>query len=322
MNGGLIGLLRSKGIEVRESTVNSNEFTICCLFCTEMGETPDYRFRLGFNIESGLGHCHNCGWSSRKALIEIFKKVGGTSAGELSWVYSLPYTGETRKRPEKVELPEGYETLIGIKENDPELGPALKYVTDRGITKRQIREKEIGACFEDERYKRRIIFPVKSQEGELLGIVARDWTGISTKKYLNSTGAKSLYNVRTDVYSKKLMILSEGIVKALAIERATRYKLCSAASLGNNMKDTLVNQLTQFEEVCLFPDPDAPGMRGFIGIAQNLEAVVKKVSMAWPWPKKQADDLKPEEIREAIRNRKPYTMTLEWRLRLEIMKRA
>ena len=318
----ILELLQQQGIEVRQNSSNENEYTMCCMFCGDMGHGPDEKFRLGFNIESGLGHCFNCGWSSRKVLVEIARKleVGGS---ELDEIRALPTTRETRTRPKVVELPEGTNFLTDIEWDDPWWEPALKYIRKRGITERQVREKEIAATVgcRDFRYRYRIIFPVK-YEGELAGFVARDYTGRKDYRYLNAVGTKVLYNAQADLYPTRLAILSEGIVKALAIERATRHMLCSAATLGNSLSDIMSNQLRPFEEVVVFPDPDRPGMEGFLGVAANLVPVVKRVTMIWPWPHAQADDMAPNSIRELIRGRRLYTPALEMEIQQEMWRRA
>ena len=108
-------------------------------------------------------------------------------------------------------------------------------------------------------YRYRIVFPVRIEGGHLVGMVGRDWTGSKIPKYLNSKGTKSFYNARPDLYPHRLAIGSEAITKALAIERATRYKLCSFAFLGIGVRDVQVNQLNGFKEIVIFPDPGSWG---------------------------------------------------------------
>jgi DNA primase len=314
----LLSELRGNGIEVIESTSgDGNEIRVCCPFCVEMGESPDFKYRLGINLASGLGHCFNCGWSSRQAVLMYVRKIG-LQDGVVTEVLNTSFTQQTRERDAVVTLPQGFTPLVELDDDDPYLSFAFRYARKRGITRRQMREKEIGATADDYQYRGRIIFPVRMGDGKLAGFVTRDCTGLSSYKYLNKVGTKSVYNVRPDLYPHALLVLSEGIVKALAIERATRYKLCSSATLGNSITDYQMNQMKSFREIVLFPDPDKAGLKGFMGIAANLTTQFSKVSVAYPWPEQQADDLDPSVIREHLRNRRPYNMLLEWRMRMEI----
>ena len=311
-------LLSMRGIEVKESSSHADEYGICCLFCESMGEAPDERFRCGFNIVSGLGHCFNCGWSSRKAVLEITRKLGGSDF-DLEQVKRTPFTLETRRRPEKVKFPEGFELLWKLKK-ERMAREAWDYIKQRGITDEQVKKYELGIAPFDYCFRDRIIFPVRDKDGKLLGVVGRDYTGEKEPKYYNSKGLKYIYNANSRNYPKQWIILSEGIFKALAIERAYKDKICSAAILGSNTTNTQWAVVTEFGNVILFGDPDRAGIRGFLGVAADLASHVK-VFVAWPWPKKQADEMTEKEIREAVRYKCPYSPLLEIRMKLELRNR-
>src|SRR6266566_501314 len=308
-------LLMSRGLEVRQSSADDNEYRICCLFCTDMGESPDEKFRCGFNISSGLGHCFNCNWSSRKAILEIVRKLGASDF-DLEQVQQTSFTRETRRRSAKVELPDGFELLWKLK-RERLAREAWDYVRERGITEEQLEKYEIGIAPYDYRFRDRIIFPVRDSEGKLLGFVGRDYTGKRKPKYLNSQGLKFVYNANSKKYKSGWIVLSEGIFKSLAIERATHGKICSAALLGSGATNTQWAEISDFKEVILFPDPDRAGVRGFLGVASYLVSHMK-VSVAFPWPVKQADEMIPAEIRVAILNRRVYSPLLDIQMRLEL----
>jgi hypothetical protein len=305
--------LTLKGIEVREHSSEPDEFKICCLFCPERNQGLDFKFRLGFNIKSGLGHCFKCSWSSRKALLDILRQIGSDSFEEIR---AEAFTQRTRERPEPVDFPVGFEKLKDITDDDPVFGRARHYVRKRGITPRQLRTHEIGATVLDEKFHHMIVFPVRY--GNLLaGMVGRDWTGKRCLPYENSVGNKCAYNVHPEKYEMgtKIVVVSEGIPKALAIERATEYKLVSSATMGNSITAIQSNQLKQFDEVVFFVDPDIVGMTGYLAAADNLQPLVKKVSMVWPWPEEQADKMQDSEIRETLAARKEVTPLLRMHIR-------
>lgn len=262
----------------------------------------------------------NCGLNSKSNGIIVLLRLVGSNVRDVD-ISTIDFANAVKKPPKKVVLPFGFEKLENIEENDPLLGQARRYVKKRGITLRQLHEHEIGATVADDLYRYRIIFPVR-REGKLVGLVARDWTGKSEKKFLNSDNTRSLYNADPKKYGTKMAILSEGVVKALAIERAFRYKVCSAATLGATITDPQVNQLTDFKEVVLFSDPDRVGLKGFLGVANNLQSMVEKVSFAWPLPDRQADDMSEEEIVEAVNGRREFNTLLHLRLQTEVLNRG
>lgn len=311
--------LMLKGIEVREHSTEIDEFKICCIFCQERNQGQDFKFKLGFNIKSGLGHCFRCGWSSRKALLEILRQIGSEHFGEIR---AEAFTQKTRERPEPVHFPEGFEKLKDVADNDPLLGLARRYVRKRGITPRQLSVHEIGATVSDSKLHHRIIFPVRY--GTMLaGMVGRDWTNTSPMRYINTTGNKAAYNIHPDRYSmgKKMAIVSEGVTKALAIERATEYKIVSGSTLGNSITAIQANQFKEFDEVILFPDPDLAGMTGYLAVAENLQPLVKIVTMVWPWPELQADEMQDKEIREFLEARREVTPMLRMKIRSQMRER-
>lgn len=316
----IVSQLQMRGIDVKQSPSNENEFRICCPFCVSMGTSPDFRFRLGFNIESGLASCFNCGWRSRKAILELVKEFGlGDEA--LEQVQVVHYTKQTRERSKPVRLPEGFQLLSEIEEDDDLFGSARRYVNERGITLEQLERHEIGATVSDWRFGYRVIFPVRDKDEKLLGYTGRDWTGRRDPKYLLSEGNKSVYNARPDLYPARIVVLSEGVTKSLAIERAVRNMICSAAVFGHTLSDTQMGQLKGFEEVCLFPDPDTEGLKGFLAVGANIATQFSKVSMVWPWPEQQADEMTHGEIKKLICGRRPYSELLQMQCKMEMMKR-
>lgn len=313
--------LKQKGVEVRQHASAEGEYKICCPFCVGRSRGPDFRFRLGFNINSGLGHCFRCNWNSRKALLEIMRFFGA-SGTQLDEIRATPFTQQTRERPKPVKFPSDWTLLQDVDDYDPLWGPQRRYIMKRGVTQKQLKVHEVGATREDSFYYGRVVFPVRYHR-MLCGFVGRDWTGESPVKYKNSVGDKYVYNVRYKYpEGKKRIIVCEGVLKALAVERATDYQICCAASLGNSMTPLQTRQMMPFEEVILFPDPDIQGMLGYLSINQHLQPLVKNVTMVWPWPEKQADDMSREEIMELLNNRRWFSPLLRLQIRSQMEKRA
>lgn len=97
---------------------------------------------------------------------------------------------------------------------------ARAYLAWRNVSPGVIKQAHVGACVEG-RYRGRIVVPVLSARGILLGWVSRAWSKKVQKKYLYPTGswrASALFNeaallVETDVP----LFVVEGVFDALAL---------------------------------------------------------------------------------------------------------
>lgn len=312
----LLDDLREAGLDIKIGAMDPNEIKICCPFCTERGTSPDFKYRLGINLESGLGNCFNCGWSSRQAFLEVVR-IYGLGDETVAQIEEIQFTQKTKARPTPAVLPADFQLLAEVDANDEMDGPALAYAFKRGITREQMKRHEIGASFNE----RRIIFPIRAEDGTLWGHIGRDYTGQNWLRYLYSKSLKAMWNAKLYTYPEDMVIISEGAVKALAIERAIHNKYCSAGLGGNSIQDTKLAQIKGFREAILFPDPDVPGMEGFLRVASNLDSQFKKVTMVWPWPTKQADDMTPKEIRELLRNRVLMTPVVKIGIKRQMLRR-
>lgn len=308
-------LLESKGIEYKDGS-SSDEVRICCLFCTSLGEGEDSRFRLGINTKKNTGGCFNCGWSAtRYAVQKVLRKIGSSPE---------QYTEVKNKDKEDFkgsDLPDEFELLK--KNKDYWHKRAWKYLIKRSITPEQIKRYNIGLCMSG-RFSYRIIIPVL-WKGYLKAVVARDFTGQSKAKYLNSRGTKWIWNLKYKPSNPPgHVILSEGAFKSMSIE--TVLGEVSGALLGHDVTPMMIKQLHKgkYKEITLWTDPlkkneediDRAGIKGFIHCAEKLIEEGFEVFIIWPPAKKQADELTPKEIKRAYKNRKRWS---EW-LRLKIKK--
>lgn len=313
----LAEILEARGIEVQYG--HGSEIRICCPFCVDRGESADERFRLGINQRTGGGHCFNCDWSSKDSapkwvLIKLRMKSDADDLGPV-------HIEEEEVEAPPLALPDGF-TLLR-KADDYWSRRARKYLLDRAVTKQQIKEKLIGYTMQG-RYAYRIIFPVLN-EGKLVGLVARDFTGQAKVRYLNSTGDKYLWNYRPAIRGHRTIVLSEGIFKALCLERLG--DLTSASVLGHNITTNQIQQLEAggYRTVVLWPDPDKAGIDGVVHMAQILQDRSFKVKTVVRYnkkgkarvPSKQADELPERRVQYYLNECiVPYTWGLEQRLKL------
>jgi hypothetical protein len=193
-----------------------------CPFCEDEGHR-DRKNSLAINAGSGGWFCHRCG--TRGKLDEPPDPAVAIRAAE-----------EEAREIEAIPPPHGF-TLLGD-DHSLTFSPARRYLRSRGLTRKQMRDMQIGACAQGY-WAGRIIVPfVVSTLDGWYGWVGRIWTaspsphaeGADEKKYLYPSGMRRgllLYNhdelsVETDT---PLMIM-EGVFDTFPFGRG------AAAVLG------------------------------------------------------------------------------------------
>lgn len=300
----LTSLLQRKGIPWRPG--KPPNVNVCCPFCIGNGESQDTRFRLGINPVTGQGHCFNCGWRAKSKAPRLLLRRLGIEVERLAFEQEAPPPPEPPER-----LPEDFTTI-------QELGPGeledrvRGYLQDRGVGVGQIQRHRIGVSFIG-KYAYRIVFPVYYRK-KLRMIVGRDFTGVSSRRYLNSHGEKWLFGLETKSPSR--CVLSEGIFKSLALERVVRKDgWGSCAALGHTITQVQIEQLQEsgVSEVVVWPDPDKAGRRGAMGICEELMQHSFSVQTI-PTPPKQADELTKVEREYYWKLRRPWNWTVAVRI--------
>ena len=285
---------------VRYRRAGGDEICLCCPFCQANRGEPDNEFRFNVNIKTGAGHCWHsgCGFKSRNSVFAILRELHVEGAFQLDGEQPAQAVPQ-----EPVTLPRDFQPLTRVVDDLDRT--ALNYILKRGVTREQIAEHRIGVSYGG-RYGYRVVFPV--MEGKMLrGIVARDFTGTQTPKYLNSPGDKWFWGFDSEA---ETVVLAEGIIKALKIRTATG--ISAAALLGHALTVPQRQQLdrSQCKHVVLWPDPDRVGRQGVCKIADDLVGSWPgAVSVVWPVAKP-ADDMTMAEIQDAWKNVTPYTWTV------------
>lgn len=302
--------LEAIDFEVKDGS-SDEEIRVCCPFCMEEGESDlDDRFRLGINIRTGRANCFNCGKKSHGGnyILEELIRILDTGGMELS-------LREQRKKKIKFDgkLPEGFKLVVkGTK--------AYSYLRSRGVTRQQIKDKGIGYT-EIGKYRFRVIFPIYRKK-RLKGFVGRDYTDTNDLPYLNSKGIKAIGNL-PDKTKNKIVCFSEGMFDAIAIERgAIELGIDSGALLGHVLKDDQFKYIKRYSIWIVWPDPDAPGIKGLFKIAEKIPKGVKlKVILPDSFLKDSAPDKDPSDLRRKervlrLKNAVRYTESLKNKLRL------
>lgn len=303
-------LLRLRGVRFRLTP--GHDLQVCCPFCQQRGESEDTRFRLGINLYTSQGHCFNCGWKSRSRAAFLFLRELGLHA---DWHEEL--RAATEPDPPKMEvvsLPPDFELLTMADRKDPLVRQAMHYLATREIAEQQIRRHRIGVSLVG-RYAYRIVFPIAYQ-GRLRMLVGRDFTGRAKARYLNSHGEKLLFGCHGKRAAS--VVLTEGIFKALALERVLPDNWACLAILGHDITPLQLEQLRELrtERVVVWPDPDRVGIEGAIQICDSLidryrvEIVTKAAA--------QADELTTAERLACWRARMPWNPNVCLGLRLHV----
>ncbi len=313
MNKHAIGLdvaLARQGHEVRRHSSDSNEIRVNCMFCKQLGHTPDTRFRLGINIKTGMAHCFQCHWKTRD-IYKLLEKQSGQRVRPPDSAYE-----KKQLQDKEPELPEGFELFFSVDSRSGSIrARALAYLHGRGLTDEQIEYQQIGFTAIG-RYAYRVVFPIHHKK-KLVTFISRDFTGQQEVKFLNRKGVKPLWATEDMGDESKLggstVILYEGIFKSLAGERSAPYltqgTVIHAATLGSQITDLQLTQLkpAMVDEVILFPDPDKPGMSGFLKVGHALAARhYERLTVVSPLPRRECDEMEPEEIEKCISGRQPF----------------
>lgn len=312
----LLEALNSYGVPYRPHGSDPNEIWICCPFCEEQGETPDTRFRLGVNVANGNAHCFNCDWGSRDEDFTFSQLSAKLELGELQAAAQKVKP----KKKVKVVLPDDFRKITHKSKYSDDYWErrAYQYLDRRGISHRQMEEKEIGFSMVGD-YAYRVIIPVYYKD-RLRGLVARDFAGKSRLKYKNSVGDKIIFNLPDPRHAEKGIVLVEGPFDTLAVERgASRLRLDAGGLLGHALTIGQEKLLKPYKVVYLWMDPDKAGIEGVVKIAKQLQGK-KKVRVVVPDMSEGAENYEPaeqfpQEIVTALSNAKPYTEELGLRLR-------
>lgn len=268
---------------------DGGEVSVDCCFC------DDGKERLGINVETGVMHCFKCDESSgdRSSVVNskrrTFNKLCAESNTQATFTLDEgevdtsveKKTEQLQKGTKQYEdrLPKAFEPLW-TNVTDREGKRARRYLQDRGITRKQIKKYKIGFCLSGY-YAYRIVFPVWYGT-KIRGFVGRDFTGESELKYLNSKGQKGLYGLPLRSRRNKTAILVEGVFDKLAVENAG-LKACDAiGGLGSKLTPKQVKQLSTYDSITIWAEPDRGGVEGTIKRAKALEKKKVKVRVVLP----------------------------------------
>jgi DNA primase len=198
-------------------TLRGNELAFYCPFCNH------HKQKLQVNTETQKWHCWTCN-SGGKKLTSLLRKLD-VDRKTISIIREIYGDSNYNPQQEDVEtkvyisLPKEYISLNeSPKGFNPEYKQAINYLTQRGITQKEIVKYNIGYCT-DGLYARRVIIPSYNSDGSLNYFISRSYYQDEKMKYKNPPISKNIICFESQINWNEPIILCEGVFDAITIKR-------------------------------------------------------------------------------------------------------
>jgi len=198
-------------------TLRGNELAFYCPFCNH------HKQKLQVNTETQKWHCWTCN-SGGKKLTSLLRKLD-VDRKTISIIREIYGDSNYNPQQEDVEtkvyisLPKEYISLNeSPKGFNPEYKQAINYLTQRGITQKEIVKYSIGYC-KDGLYARRVIIPSYNSDGSLNYFISRSYYQDEKMKYKNPPISKNIICFESQINWNEPIILCEGVFDAITIKR-------------------------------------------------------------------------------------------------------
>lgn len=168
--------------------------------------------KLSVNLNTGVYKCWVCGWKGR-SLRPLLKPFA--SEEEIKSGHKL-FKGIVQEQEFDFipALPKGFLPLIE-NQNLTAAEPFLNYLSRRGVNEEQILQYKLGISFEDEKFKRRVIFPSFDASGFLNFVIGRSINNDCFVKYNNIDVPRGFKNSiilnELNIDFEKPLVLVEGM---------------------------------------------------------------------------------------------------------------
>ena len=165
---------------------------VLCPICHEKTGELDKK-KLAIRTDNWLTKCWICGYKSR-TIYGLLKRFKPQQMDEFISTFnaaSLVTDAEEvafKEQQEAIQLPRGFQLLADYHNNDDApfyIRQALKYLSERGITYRDLWYFKLGVTVLDLSYKNRIIIPSYDNEGNLNFFTSRAYRNNIKPKYFN-----------------------------------------------------------------------------------------------------------------------------------------
>ena len=269
---------------------NGIELMVPCPYCKETK-----KMKMNIRLDSDLWHCWVCN-SKGRSLGRLIKQKNPAKVAEYfeRFAKNFTYNNYTQLQTtiETVTIPVGFKLLM-TNLNNPDALPIYQYAKSRGITDSMLWSFRAGFT-EDWSYRRRLIIPSFTEEGELNYWTSRSIDADNPYRYLNAKADKKqvIFN-EIELDWNKPVYLVEGpldLIKCINVN--------STCLLGSSLSE----QSLLFYKLVMFADKivlclDADAQKKQDAIAEALMAYDKRVYYVKP-PSGNRDwgDLTPEEV--------------------------
>lgn len=228
----------------------------CLFYCPKC---KHHKQKLSVNIEADKFKCWVCDYSGRsiRRLVRSYADYRTLSEwDELTNHTDITSFDNLFKEQEEqaqieVNLPEEFRSLVS-KDLPLCTLPVRKYLTERGVTAKDILQWKIGYCVSGE-YAGRVVIPSFSDDGSLNYFVARSYNG-NWKKYMNPPASRNIVFNDLMVDWQSDITIVEGAFDA--IKAGTNAIPLLGSQLNENSK--LFQKIVKYNpKVYLALDPDA-----------------------------------------------------------------
>ena len=182
-----------------------------------------HKRKLSINVDKGVFKCWICDYSGTKVSQLVRRYAPSYYAdyrqmeGEIDIAkYDSIFAEHVPEPPQIIDLPENFQTLTGKKTRLKQR--ALKYLSSRGFTDRDILTWKIGFCDYAE-YRDRVIIPSFDNEGNVNFFVGRSYSG-DWMKYKNPQVSKDIIFNDLNIDWEDDVILVEGAFDAMKCKNA------------------------------------------------------------------------------------------------------
>ena len=179
--------------------------------CPECKGSDKAKKKLSIRLDDDLNHCWVCGWSSCNLLALLLKHANREDVEVYKRTF-LPHANKKKEDGSELAIPlipRGFKSLYcHFESNDPDIKAVLKYVVNRGISKRDTAYFLLGVSDEYE-FKRRVVMPSFDADGRLNFVTTRAINDETRPRYVNSKNSKSeiVFNELKIDWTKELTIV-------------------------------------------------------------------------------------------------------------------
>lgn len=229
-------------------------------FCPQCKKSGKKKKKLSIRLEDGVYHCWVCELKG-KNLGYLFKTYAPQLQNDLRDAGF--HQGSFGRREEEsapddnssLSIPEGFTLLASnASSTDPDVKDCIRYCYSRGLSLSDLWYFKLGTC-KTGKFRRRVVFPSFTSEGELNYFTARAIDPIGSMKYINSKVSKSeiIFN-EINIDWRSELVLVEG---PFDLTKTTGNATCMLGSSLSRECELFKQIVRHSTPVVLALDPDA-----------------------------------------------------------------